>query len=78
MAMKKRFCIGEVSREDILLSWQKEAGVKLDRSCVRKISDAKMRSIAGDMGDSIGEGANFWGAMEAATEEIIERCKIRR
>ncbi len=77
MAMKKRFPVGEVTREDILLSWQKEAGVKLDRSCVKNISDAEMKVIASDMGAAIGEGASLWWAIHDSTQEIIEKCKIR-
>ena len=77
MAMKKRFPIGEVTREDILLSWRKEAGVKLDESCVKKISDKEMKTIASDMGAAIGEGATFWWAIHDSTQEIIKKCKIR-
>ncbi len=77
MAMKKRFPIAEVSREDILLSWKKEGGVKLDKACVKKISDKEMKRIASDMGDAIGEGATLWWAIHDSTQEIIEKCKIR-
>ena len=76
MAMEKQFNIIAVSRGDIVHQWRKEGGVKLDESCVKKITDKDMKQIASDMGDAIGEGASFWWAIHDTTEEIIKKCRI--
>ncbi len=76
MAMKKRFSIGEVSREDIVHQWRKQAGVKLSEACVKKISDKDMKIIAGDMGDSVYQGVGFWSALELASMDYIKKCRV--